>query len=71
MIVFYLYWSFICHYLDDIIYLVVIFKDSNSEKLQSDIQTYNNLIVLLGMPNNGVKQEQGSIIIVFGKRLIL
>lgn len=38
----------------------------SSEKLQSDIQGYDKLMDLLGMPNNGSGEEQGTVVIVFG-----
>lgn len=44
---------------------VIPASEVSSEKLQSDIQDYDELMVLLVMPNNGPKEEQGTVVIVF------
>ena len=46
MMGFYLHWSLVCYYLDDFIYDILAFEVC-LEKLQSDIQAYKELIVLL------------------------
>ena len=65
MMVSYLHWSLVCHYLDDFI-SVIPASEVSSVKLHLDIQAYDELMVLLGMPNNGSKEEQGTVVIVFG-----
>ncbi len=65
MLVSYLHWNLVCHYLDDFIYVITA-SEVSSEKLQSEIQAYDELMVLLGMPNNRSKEEQGTVVIVFG-----
>lgn len=65
MMVSYLHWSLVCHYLDDFIYVIPA-SEVSSVRLHLDIQAYDELMVLLGMPNNGSKEEQGTVVIVFG-----
>ena len=56
MMVSYLYWSLVCHYLDNFIYVIPASVVS-SQKLQlEDIKAYDELMALLGMPNNGAKE---------------
>ena len=65
MMVSYLHWTLVCHYLDDFIYIIPA-SEVSSQRLHLDIKAYNELMALLGMPNNGAKEEQGTVVIVFG-----
>ncbi len=65
MMVSYLHWSLVCHYLDDFIYVMPA-SEVSSVKLHLHIQAYDELMVLLGIPNNGSKEKQGTVVIVFG-----
>lgn len=65
MMVSYLHWTLVCHYLDDFIYIIPA-SEVSSQRLHLDIKAYNELMALLGMPNNESKEEQGTAVIVFG-----
>ena len=69
MMVSYLHWTLVCHYLDDYIYVIPA-SEVSSQKLQLDIKAYDELMALLGMPNNGAKEEQGTVVIVFGVEIV-
>lgn len=64
MMVFYLNWTLVCHYLDDFIYIIPA-SEVSSQRLYLDIEAYNKLEALLSMPHNKTK-EQGTSVVVFG-----